>query len=469
MARTTVFALLLSLLTLGSGQAQPASPLAGRLADIVREADLGDGISFATSSLDSGREVWATRGDALRNPASNMKLVTAAAALVELGPGFQMRTGVYGHIEGGRVGDLVLRGYGDPSLSQGDLYTLAKDLTDRGVRTVDRVWVDGTYFDDQILPPAFDQQPNETASFRAPIGAVTVDRGSFVLRVIPGDPGTAARVLLAGEGYFAVDNGMSTTESGAPNVIASQRDGDDGRLALVLRGSVPAGILGVSYRRRVGNPLLHAGYVFQDVLEDVGIGGRRGVALGAGPSGLPLLGSIESEPLSQLLHRVGKWSDNFYAEMILKVMGAERRRPGTSARGAAINVEILGRAGADTERVTIVNGSGLFDGNQITVRHYTKLLHWVYQQEGIRPEYLAHLAIGGVDGTLHRRLQNVPAGVVRAKTGTLNDAIALSGFVLGDQPGEGFAFSYLANGIRGRQGAARNLSDALVSALVDAR
>ena len=150
-------------------------------------------------------------------------------------------------------------------------------------------------------------------------------------------------------------------------------------------------------------------------------------------------------------------------------MGAEKRRPGTSARGAEVNVAILGRAGADTERVTIVNGSGLFDGNQITTRHFTKLLHWVYQQEAIRPEYLAHLAIGGVDGTLRRRLSNVPAGVVRAKTGTLNDAIALSGYVLGEKPDEGYAFSFLANGIRGRQGAARNLADQLVTALVESR
>lgn len=463
-------ALAFVLLAFASGaHAQPAGPLRGELDRIVREADLGDGISFAVSALSDSREIWATRGDALRNPASNMKLVTAAAALTELGPGFQMRTGVYGRVDNGRVADLVIRGYGDPSLSQGDLYGLASALVDRGIRAVDRIWVDGSYFDDQILPPAFEQQPNETAAFRAPIGAVVVDRGSFVLRVIPGETGSAAVPVLAGAGYFAVDNEMTTTADGAPNVIASQRDTDDGRLALILRGSVPANILGVGYRRRVGNPLLHAGYVFQDVLEDVGIGGRRGVALGSGPSGLPLLADTESETLAQLLHRVGKWSDNFYAEMILKVMGAEERRPGTSERGAAINVRTLGAAGADTERLTIVNGSGLFDGNQISTRHFTKLLHWVYQQPGIRAEYLSHLAIGGVDGTLRRRLQNVPPGVVRAKTGTLNDAIALSGYVLGEEPGRGYAFSFLANGIRGRQGAARRLADQLVTALVERR
>ncbi len=232
---------------------------------------------------------------------------------------------------------------------------------------------------------------------------------------------------------------------------------------------MPANILGVGYRRRVGNPLLHAGYVFQDVLEDVGIGGRRGVALGTGPSGLPLLADTESETLAKLLHRVGKWSDNFYAEMILKVLGAEERRPGTSERGATVNVRTLGAAGADTERLTIVNGSGLFDGNQISTRHFTKLLYWVYQQPSIRAEYLSHLAIGGVDGTLRRRLQNVPPGVVRAKTGTLNDAIALSGYVLGEAPGRGYVFSFLANGIRGRQGAARRLADDLVGALVERR
>ncbi len=446
-----------------------AQPLRNRIDALVREANLGEGLGVLVA--DEQREIYALAADTPRNPASNMKLVTAAAALLELGPSFRMLTGLYGHVEGGRVSDLVLRGYGDPNLSLSDLVSLADALADRGVRAVDRIWVDGSYFDDQILPPAFEQQPGEMAAFRAAVGAVAVDRASFLLRVLPGPSvGEPARVRLAASGYFEVDNRMTTSEPGAPNVIASQRALDDGRLQLILRGSVPAGILGVGYRRRVEHPLVHAGYAMADALGRVGIRGPRRVALGTGPAGQPLLTSRRSAPLSQLLHRVGKNSDNFVAEMILKVLGAERARPGSSQRGAEVLQEVLARAGVERGAATIVNGSGLFEGNTIAPRHLVKLLGYMYQQASARSEYLAQLAIGGVDGTLHRRLRSTPPGSVRAKTGTLNGVISLSGYVLGpmvDGRQRVVRFSFLANGVRGRHGAARQLADSIVQAIVD--
>ena len=152
--------------------------------------------------------------------------------------------------------------------------------------------------------------------------------------------------------------------------------------------------------------------------------------------------------------------------MILKVMGAERATPGTSARGAQVSQGMLVRAGVAPGAATIINGSGLFDGNLIAARHLTALLRFMYASPAYRPEYLAHLAIGGTDGTLRRRLRNLPVPrIVRAKTGTLNDAIALSGYVLGPTPEKVYAFSVLCNGIRGRQGRARNLADGIATAI----
>jgi len=447
-------------------QAQPATPLGGRLADVLRESGLSEQVGVSVVDVQSGQVHLAHSADRPMNPASNMKLVTAAAALVELGPDFQMLTGLYGRVNDGVVADLVLRGYGDPGLRMSDLVELAEGLADRGVRRVGRIWVDGSYFDDEILPPAFDQQPGEMASFRAAVGAVAVERASYVLRVVPGETGAAATVRLAATGYFEVDGEITTSESGAPNVILSQRALDDGRLALRVGGSVPAGILGVGYRKRVENPLVHSGYAMAEALSRTGIGGQHRVRVGTGPSGLPLLTSRYSDTLALLLHRVGKWSDNFYAEMLLKVLGAEQSRPGTSARGAAVLQSVLARAGVEEGAATIVNGSGLFDGNLIAASHLTKLLRFMYQDSGVRPEYLSQLAVGGADGTLRRRLRDLPAPrCVRAKTGTLNSVIGLSGYVLGESPEQAVAFSFLANGVRGRQGAARNLADALVGVI----
>lgn len=400
------------------------------------------------------------------NPASNMKIVTAAGALHFLGPSFTMMTGLYGRLEGSRVEHLVLRGFGDPSLDLADLHALAEELAESGVRSVGTIHVDGSYFDGQLLPPAFDQQPNEVAPFRAAVAAVSIDASSYLLRVLPGtEVGGAARVKLEGDGYFEVENAVTTTESGAPDVIAIQAPIEGGRrMSLRLRGSIPAGSLRVSYRRRTENPLAHAGYLFADALEHAEVGGPRTVEIGAYDEGLPLLAFHRSAPLSTLLYRVGKNSDNYVAEMVLKVLGAERRRPGRSATGAAALEELLQSAGVPRGKATIVNGSGLFEGNRIAAGHLAKVLAHVYQDPAIRDEYIAQLAVGGVDGTLERRLGGLPAArIVRAKTGTLDDVVALSGFVLGRRPGEAIAFSFLANGIGGRQGEARAAADAMVA------
>ncbi|MEM9191457.1 MAG: D-alanyl-D-alanine carboxypeptidase/D-alanyl-D-alanine-endopeptidase [Myxococcota bacterium] len=456
---------LLVLLAPRLGAAQDPD-IRSRLREVVVAADLGDRIGIHVVDLRTGREIFSQRKDLALNPASNMKLVTAALALERLGPTFRMRTGLYGRVERGRVDPLVVRGYGDPSLQHSDLVQLGEALRDRGVRRVGRVIVDGSYFDDQFLPPAFEQQPNEIAAFRAAISAFAVERSAFVLRVLPGSAvGRPARVRLMAPDYFALDSELETVDGGEPDVIAVQR-GDGDQMSLRLRGRVPLGILGISYRRRVENPVSYAGHALRHALTRAEIQVGALATTGA-PSGLPLLTSRQSPPVAELIFALGKNSDNFTAEMLLKVVGAEVSRPGSSAEGAAAATAYLRELGVP-EGFTIVNGSGLFDGNQIAASHLTRLLQHMYENEGLRPEYLAHLAIAGRDGTLRRRLRDLPApGIVRAKTGTLNDVIALSGYVLGPDDDHAYAFSILCNGIRGKQGQARRLADDLVRQLAN--
>jgi D-alanyl-D-alanine carboxypeptidase/D-alanyl-D-alanine-endopeptidase (penicillin-binding protein 4) len=112
--------------------------------------------------------------------------------------------------------------------------------------------------------------------------------------------------------------------------------------------------------------------------------------------------------------------------------------------------------------IRILNGSGLFAPNRIATGQLTKLLVAMYNDPATRPEFVAQLAVAGVDGTLSRRLLQLPSPrIVRAKTGTLDDVVALSGYVLGRTPERVFAFSVLANGIKGKQQAARDLADSV--------
>ncbi len=460
-------AALLALLSLSPGEAQTAG-VSATLATLVSEAGLGDQVSITVADAVTGARVFAHQPDLQLNPASNQKLVTAAAALSILGAETRFRTGLYGRVESGAVtGGLVLRGMGDPSLHQSDLVELARDLERRGVRTVDEIIVDATYYDAQLLPPAFEQQPNEIAAFRAATGAISVDANAYVLRVRPGDAvGAPARVDVDGDGYFRIENQITTSEGGAPNVIADQRV-EGAQMRLGLRGSIPMGSAQLPYRRRVENPITWSGHLLRDALGDTGIRVTGGVRVATTRNDAPLLAMHQSRPLSELVSALGKQSDNFVAEMLFRDLGAERHRPGRVEDSIGAVRAFLSTAGVEGQPA-IVNGSGLFNGNRISSGQLARVLVFAYGTPAISSEYVAHLAIGGVDGTLERRLRDLPAPrIVRAKTGTLDDAIALSGYVLGPTPARTYAFSVLVNGARGRQGAARALADGVARALAE--
>jgi D-alanyl-D-alanine carboxypeptidase/D-alanyl-D-alanine-endopeptidase (penicillin-binding protein 4) len=190
------------------------------------------------------------------------------------------------------------------------------------------------------------------------------------------------------------------------------------------------------------------------------------VRLATMPPGKPLLVTHQSPPLAQMLTAVGKYSDNFVAEMLLKVLGAERGGgpPARTQQGATAALLALEKLGIPSADIRMVNGSGLFGDNRIAATHFTHLLAKLHANPAVAPEFIAQLAVGGVDGTLTQRMTALPhARIVRAKTGTLDDVIALSGYVLGRTPDQAVAFSILLNGVRGKQAVARALADAIVA------
>ena len=414
------------------------------------------------------RNCTAIGPNAPRNPASNQKLLTSAAALWRLGPAFRAATKVEGTIANGRVAQLVVRPSGDPSLGYVGLVALAEAVHLRGVDTVDRIVIDDNYFDDQILPPAFEQQPKEFAAFRAAISAFAVNRNSYVVHIGPGsEVDGPARVRVLADDYIQIDNHAVTTSGGPPKPRIDDKLTDDGHLAVRVDGEIPTQVRTLHYRRRIPDPKTYAATLLVRAMKKAGIGGALTVEYGTAAEPQPVIADMPSLPLSSLLYSVGKWSDNFTAEMLLKIMGAQAEQPGTSARGAAVVQEELMRMGVDTEGLVMVNGSGLFDGNEVAPRHVTQTLVAAYRDPAIRAEYVAHLAVAGSDGTLRTRLKDLPRPrMVRAKTGTLRDVVALSGYVLGE-PGRSVAFSFLANGVAGKQGDAKKLADSIVRALAD--
>lgn len=431
-----------------------------------RDAQVG----IEIMEIDSGA-VWASHGEhTALNPASNAKVFTAAASLALLHGSFRYQTTLSGALKGTTVdGPLVLRSNGDPSLQTEDLYGLVRDLVARGVKKIEGdIVVDQRFFDGETTPPAFEQQPNEWAYFRAPVSAVAINENTVTLHVRPTQDGQNAHVSFDPPGFVDIDGAVKTKGSGADTVgLALAPNGK--RLTAKLSGAVAEDAKLVHYVRRVEDPTLLAGYALRSVLEDRGIKVTGDVKPGQGGGKATVLARHESAPLSTLLYSLGKQSDNFYAEMIFKSLGGERKgRPAKSADAAEVVTKWLAAGNMLEPGTVIKNGSGLFDANRVTAHGVTLVLRDAWNDPSRRAEMVAELAIGGVDGTLHKRFRNRAKHMaIRAKTGTLDDTIALSGYVLAPPGKSPVAFSILFNKVSGKGGAARSAADELVEKVHD--
>ncbi len=432
----------------------PAPELSARIDLALAQPFLAEAqVGVSVLDLETG-ELLFQRGDTLPlNPASNAKLVTTAAALSLLGPAHRYSTALYredGALSGTTIkGDVYLQGSGDPALVTSDLYALASTLRARGIKRITGgIVVDASRFDRDELPPGFDQK-QELASYRAPTGATAVNFDTFEIQVRPGDSAGAAPFTGVDPPVDGIELTVTaTTEPGRRRGLLMDYVVDGGKLELALSGKLGVDSSPTSLRYPVAEPSIYAGHVLTHVLERNGIKvGRSTIKAGRVPKSAVFLGSHQSAPLSVLVRSVNKLSNNFMAEQILKTLDA---RPGPATYAGALErvraqLEALG---VPTEGMKLGNGSGLYDSNRISAAQLTALLAAVYRDLRIRPDYLASLAIMGVDGTTRSRLrQSSRAGWVRAKTGTLDGVSALSGYA-GAPDRKPIVFSILLNGLR---------------------
>ncbi len=434
----------------------------------------GARVAVLARDLATGQDLYARNaGDAL-NPASNVKLLTTAAALALLGPAHRYETRLLAApdaIDGNTVrGDLVLRGGGDPALTTGDLYELAGELRARGIRKVTgRILVDGTRFARDGLPPGFEQK-DEFASYRAPVGAATVNSNTFVVRVAPGATvGAAARVTVDPPvPMVTVDGSDARTVDGRKRKLTvAPTPRANGTVHVVVRGEIGQTARIASYRYPVANPSRYAGEVLRLVLRQRGIRvARASVRRGHAPARARTLATHRSPALGEIVRWINKHSNNFMAEQVLLTLdpddGATFERALARADGWLAG---QGVAGAGLRHG---NGSGLYDTNRASPRHIVTLLEHVHGDFRLAPDFEASLAIGGVDGTMRKRLkdQDLARGWARVKTGTLDGVSALSGYAgaLGRAP---IVFSFLINDLpRRRRRDARRVQDAVLAALV---
>jgi D-alanyl-D-alanine carboxypeptidase/D-alanyl-D-alanine-endopeptidase (penicillin-binding protein 4) len=195
-------------------------------------------------------------------------------------------------------------------------------------------------------------------------------------------------------------------------------------------------------RYETSRPALMAAQLLRLDLRRAGVTVRGAAAVGvASPQAIPLA-DVVSAPVAALVRHMDVYSDNFYAEMLLKEVGAVQGAAGSAAAGLAVERGLLTQAGVPLAGVRMVDGSGLSLLDRWTPFGLAALLRTMWQDPDLRPYVVPALPIAGETGTLDHRMRKGPAhGLVRAKTGTTDDASSLSGFV-----GDRYVFSVLENG-----------------------
>lgn len=450
---------------------QATEQVGASIAQILLDARLEQTvIGIHIIDLETGRELYTSNPDTPLNPASNTKLVTSAAALTQLGAEYRYATSLFAAadaLEGPKLrGDLYLRGTGDPSLITEDLYMMARELRDRGIRRITGgITVDSTAFDRDELPPEFDQK-QELAAYRAPSGATSVNFNTVTLRVQPAraiDQPPLASLDIPVRSIALVND--ATTVPGTKHRLLADVSYDKSKMVIHLSGSIGIDATVGRYRYPIQSPSRYAGNVLASLLRERGIKlGRASIRFAETPEQRIRLATHVSAPLLVQLLSVNKYSNNFFAEQILKTLATDE--PATFSNAIANVLTALRELGLSTEGVVLKNGSGLYDSNRISPRRITELLTAMYRDPRYRADFIASLSMMGVDGTTRTRLKDdVAERWVRVKTGTLSGVSALSGYV-GANARKPIVFSILLNDLPNRRKfASRTAQNQIVSVL----
>ena len=396
----------------GARQAPPPASLASVLASWTAA---NPGTSAAVWRLDAGEpvEVLAYKATTPRRPASTMKIVTAASALLALSPDFQFETRLYAGAaatQTGRVltGPLYLKGYGDPTLASaaysrrymngaaGAIAKLVRPLRDAGITKVNGpVVVDETFFDSLRRVPSW---PTRYADECQPLSGMTVNQS----------------------------------------------------------------YLGDVRRRYVKKPPNAAGIRLRLAMKSTGIGLTGAIRAGRAPGEGRLLATVKSPPLSVITALMLPDSDNFLAEMLTKDVGAYARGTGSTAAGTAHARTLLGGKGLLDPADRIEDGSGLGLLNRLTATSLVRILAAADAEPAWGTALIDGLPTGGT-GTLKRRFKAPDLrSRVHAKTGYISGTSTLAG-VVDSTGGSRYAFAIMMN--QGSVSGAKATQDAIVTLL----
>ena len=396
----------------------------------------------------SDDDLYSLNAAKLMMPGSALKIATAAVAAEALGWEHQFETRIVSAapiVDGILRGDLVVIGGGDPSISErsdepGALRTMARRLREAGIARIEGgVIGHDDLFDDQAFGDGWTLD-NLPYGYAAGVSALEYNEGSVDLVVragaSAGDP-VIIQVRPEGSG-LRVDNRLITVAESAAGVLTLRRMPGSSRVT--VEGQIPAGAAPFARTASVDNPTtffvsaLRAALIAEGVQVDGDAVDIDDFLTKPALTDARTLASHTSPPLRQIVAAMMRVSQNQYAELLLRATGGRTR-----ARS------LLKSWGIADDSYVLADGSGLSRYNYITSDALVRILRHMRADPRHSTAFAASLPVAGRDGALSKRLSGTAAdGRVRAKTGTVDNARAIAGYVE-TADGETLAFSIIAN------------------------
>ncbi len=375
-------------------------------------------------------------------PASVSKILTTYAVLKTLSLNYKFKTELY--FDGK---NLYIKGGGDPSFVSENMWYLVNEFARKNIKSVQDIIVDDSMFD-QIRYDETRESVRVDRSYDSPTGAMSFNWNSVNIFVKPGEKNKAAAVYLDPDNqYFKLINKTNTNDNKSAKELII--DVNQEQKIITVSGDVHSKIDEKAYFKNVSDPVLWTAENLKSFLSQRGISTTGRLKNGIVPSAAIKVATAESKSVNQILIDMNKFSNNFVAEMLTKNLAAYTgERPATLSTGIEVIRKELKKIGLNPNDLYIKNPSGFTRDNKFTATALNKVLEVMQNDFQIFPGFIESLPILGIDGTLKKRLSE-PAikGFVRAKTGYLDGAIAMSGYA-GRTNGEIIHFTFLYNGPR---------------------
>jgi D-alanyl-D-alanine carboxypeptidase/D-alanyl-D-alanine-endopeptidase (penicillin-binding protein 4) len=412
-------------------------------------------------SLQTGKVWYELNSEKMFMPASNEKIPTSAAALQKLGPDFRFTTKLQstgGIVDSVLTGDLIVWSNGDPTIYE-RLYdsttavfnNFADSLKQLGIKQVNgRIIGDDNAFDDNHIGYGW-THGGLKYWYSAKVGALQLNENYVDFYIIPPNSKQDSVKIIPNvhSDYFTVKNNITVTDTGRNDIDLDKEFGTE---EFVFSGTVRAGTDTIMNSPTIHNPTGFYVTVLKEVLEKNGIeitGGAVDCDEINEYDSLALhttdLVKYKSPPNSEILKILMKRSQNLYAETMTRVLGWKYKGKGSFRKGRHLVYQTLNNFSIDTSMIQYMDGSGLSRYNYISPAQIVKIL------EGMRTSrywdvWYGIMPVAGIDGTLKYRMRgNAAEGNVHAKTGTISNVRALSGYVT-TAAGEDLVFSFLVNG-----------------------